>query len=110
MLVRCPACSQVHSAKSLAGAAQCKCGAALEVPQEPRETLSWKIRERLWAGSACALVGMALSLMVGINGGRLLNDALGWVGLSGAALGFVLGVVFGEEVIDWLVKGIKSEH
>jgi hypothetical protein len=53
---------------------------------------------------------MALSLMVGINGGRLLNDALGWVGLSGAALGFVLGVVFGEEVIDWLVKGIKSEH
>jgi hypothetical protein len=89
-----------HSALAdSAGRFTCSCGTTLTLPEEPKETAWWKLRNRLGESLVGGLVGALLFGVFSIG----LRHGQWFFGVSASAFaGFVVGALFGDRFLEWL--------
>jgi hypothetical protein len=103
MLVVCPTCARVHSAKPAHRADRptllCSCGTPIVVPPDPHEGFAHKLRDQLGERLACGLAGACVfgGFWVFLQGGQL------WIWPSvGALCGFAVGALLGDKLLAFL--------
>jgi len=105
MLIRCPTCSAVYSKASAPldreGFFTCTCGTPLTSPEGPKETVRWKLRNRIGEALVCGLAGALLfgTFSMGWRGDQ-------WVfGISiGVVVGLIVGAIFGDRFLEWVSR------